>query len=152
MIRGIIRGQIVIWMLVMASSLSAQNKTQYPFPILGGSTVRVPSNHDTLWVLKHSQYKRVLKIAKVHGIDSLKIDLLKLRFDLNKQIVTEKDSLIAAYSRGYERYLKLWEETSVKLEEAEVKAAKRSDFFQYGFIAGTIVTAVVGASLVKWNN
>ena len=152
MIRGIIRGQIVIWMLLMASSLSAQNKTQYPFPILGGSTVRVPSNHDTLWVLKHNQYKRALKIAKVHELDSLKIDLLELRFDLNKQIVTEKDSLIAAYNRGYERYLKLWEETSVKLEEAEVKAAKRSDFFQYGFIAGTIVTAVVGASLVKWNN
>ena len=99
-----------------------------------------------VWVLKHSQYKRALKIAKVHELDSLKIDLLKLRFDLNKQIVTEKDSLIAAYSRGYERYLKLWEETSIKLEEAEVKAVKR---FRNGLIAGTIVTAVVGALFAK---
>lgn len=151
MIKGIILGSTIISILSMSSALLGQGKSKYPFPILSGQTIQVPCKFDTLWVFKHSQYKRAIKSAKNYEIDSLKINLLEQRFDLQRQVLSEKDSVISAYKNGYQRYLKLWEETSFQLEEAEVKASQRLGYLQAGVIIGAIVTAAIGASIVKWD-
>ena len=143
----------VVLLLLIGSTLPAYGqRTGYPFPVLGGTTIRVPSGQDTLWVLKNEQYKRALKIAKRQQIDSLKIDVLEGKIDLYQQIGTEKYSLVLAYKEGYIHYRDLWEKTSFELEEAEVKASKRWRFFEGGFVAGVVsfgATVLIVRSLSK---
>lgn len=132
--------------LLSTGQLFAQaTKSQYPKYILGGMTVRVPETLDTLWVLKHSQYKKAIEIARLHELDTATIELLKRKFGLQQEVSAQKDSLIVLYKEGYFHYRDLWQETDEKLEEAEVKASKRWTFFQWGFVTGAIATAVTAA-------
>ena len=137
---------IAIWILMMVLPLAAQNiPSGYPKYILGGTTIQVPTTLDTLWILKNSQYKKAVKIAKRQQIDSQKVTILEEKEALYKKIGVEKDSLISTYRKGYLHYRDLWTDTSFKLEEAEVKASKRWRYLEGGFVAGILVTVAVTA-------
>lgn len=150
------KSSVLILVLILTTCLFGQEEnkeTQYPFPLIptpDGIQINFPSDFtDTLWVLKHSQYKRMLKIAKKFEIDSTRIEILEKKDNIYQLISSEKDSLIIVYQTGYEHYRDLWKETSFQLEEAEVKAAQRFKFAQYGFVAGSLLTALVGIYLTS---
>ena len=107
--------------------------------IEGPKEVIISEGHK-FWILGHKEYKNFIKISRYYEIDSERIDLLNQKIVLLDSITTEKDSVIALYREGYVHYRDLWTDTSFKLEEAEVKASKRWQFFQVGFLVGAVAT------------
>ena len=135
-----------IFILLFALQLSAQD-SGYPFPVLGGQTIQTPATQDTLWILKNSQYKMKIKLAKKNELTGKEISTLKKKIELKQMLMSEQDSLKNIYKEGYDHYRKLWKETDFNLEQARIDASKRWLFMQYGFYGGVIITAVVSALL-----
>ena len=126
------------------SALLAQdNKSSYPMPIQPGSTIKLPDGKNVFWIVKHNQYKKMIKIARKQEIDSLRIDVLTNQLALYHQIQAEKDSLVMFYKDGYIHYRDYWEKTNKELEEAEVKAAKRLAYLQSSIAIGTLTAILI---------
>ena len=131
----------LILVLLLCSLLSAQEeKSSYPFPVLGGETIQTPASQDTLWILKHSQYLKYIKDSKKFDLKDKEISLLKQKIGLKELLSAEKDSLIIIYKDGYGHYKTLWSETDKKLETARIQASKRWLYLQYGILGGVIFT------------
>lgn len=129
--------------LFLTAELHAQ--VQFPVPVLPGERFTVPTNLDTLWLLRNSQFKRAVKIAKKAEIDSATAALLEQKTVLLNEILVEKDSLIALNRKGYIHYRDLWEKTDRELEEVEVK----NDKLKRSRMMFALVGAVLGAVAVK---
>jgi hypothetical protein len=139
---------ILIFLLFSASSLFAQGEeSSFPFYVLGGERFTVPAKYDTVWVLNHNQYKNAIKTAIKQDLDSTMAAILARKTQLLNEILAEKDSVIALNREGYLHYRDLWEETDLKLEEAEIKAAQRWRFGLYGFYIGVGLSAVIFTAL-----
>ncbi len=137
---------IFIFILLFSLQIFAQD-SGYPLPILGGQTIQTPASQDTLWILKNSQYKKMLRLAKTNELCDKEISILKKKSELKQLLISEQDSLKNIYKEGYDHYRKLWKETDINLERARIDASKRWLFMQYGFYSGVIITAVVAALL-----
>jgi len=139
-----IKKLLPILILFLGYQLSAQEeKSGYPFPVLGGETIQTPAGQDTLWILKHSQYKNFIKESMKYELKNKEISLLKQKIGLKELLSAEKDSLIIIYKDGYGHYRQLWSETDKKLETARIQASKRWLYLQYGVLGGVIFTIAV---------
>ncbi len=135
---------MICW--AMAGALNAQEREiPFPVPVLPGERFTVPANLDTLWLLKHTQYKRALKLAKKSEIDSTMVALLEQKQALLSEIITQKDSLIALHREGYVHYRELWDKTDRELEAVEIQNGK----LKRSRILFALVGAVLGAAAVK---
>ena len=136
-----IKKLILIFVLLIFCQLSAQEeKSGYPFSVLGGETIKTPASQDTLWILKHSQYKKYVKESMKYELKNKEISLLKKKIGLKELLSAEKDSLIIIYKDGYGHYRGLWTETDKKLETARIQASKRWLYLQYGILGGVLFT------------
>jgi len=130
----------------MAGALNAQEREiPFPVPVLPGERFTVPSNLDTLWLLKHAQYKRALKLAKKSEIDSTMVALLEQKQALLSEIITQKDSIIALQRAGYVHYRELWDKTDRELEAVEIQNGK----LKRSRILFALVGAALGATAIK---
>lgn len=138
----------LFFILLFVFQLAAQD-SGYPIPILGGQTIQTPASQDTLWILKNSQYKNMVKLAKANELTDKEISVLKKKIELKQLLAEEQDSLKNIYKEGYNHYKTLWEKTDFNLEKARIEASKRWLFLQYGFYGGIVLTAVVAVLLSK---
>ncbi|NUO83053.1 hypothetical protein HUU05_23530 [candidate division KSB1 bacterium] len=137
-------GLMICW--AMAGALNAQEREiPFPVPVLPGERFTVPSNLDTLWLLKHAQYKRALKLAKKSEIDSTMVALLEQKQALLSEIITQKDSIIALQRAGYVHYRELWDKTDRELEAVEIQNGK----LKRSRILFALVGAALGATAIK---
>lgn len=135
---------MICW--AMAGALNAQEREiPFPVPVLPGERFTVPSNLDTLWLLKHAQYKRALKLAKKSEIDSTMVALLEQKQALLSEIITQKDSIIALQRAGYVHYRELWDKTDRELEAVEIQNGK----LKRSRILFALVGAALGATAIK---
>lgn len=143
---------LILFLLSIGGQLFAQAPVKldrFPIPLLPGDEFTIQEEYvindsvfkvDQLWLLKNSQYKTALKIAKKQEIDSARVSLLAQQVAIHKQIGAEKDSIIALNRAGYLHYRDLWNETDRKLEEEEIKSARN---FRWGFYVGAAVSVVI---------
>ena len=132
----------LFFMLIFIIQLSAQD-SGYPLPILGGQTIQTPATQDTLWILKNSQYKNMLKKAKVFSLSEAQLSLLHKKIKLQQDVINEKDTLAAIYKEGFNHYLTLWKETDGRLEKARIEASRRWLYLELGIIGGALATLLL---------
>ena len=136
----------IICLVLFVGNLFCQEKsTNYPIEVPGGSTIKLPDTQNTFWIMKNSQYIRSLKIAGRQEIDSIEISLLIKKLELYDLLKAEKDTIVNFFKDGYVHYRDLWEDTSKKLEDAEIRASKRWLFFESGLILGALAIIIVNA-------
>jgi hypothetical protein len=104
-----------------------------------------------LHLLRDRQLRNLLKMAKKQKADSAMASILEKQVNILKLIQTEKDSIITLNHEGYIHYRDLWEETDRKLEEEEIKNAKK---FRWGVYvgAGVSIATITAFKLIADNN
>jgi len=134
----------VLVISVLSFNIQAQD-VEFPQPIIPGQSVfDVPAEFDTLWILKHSQYKNCIKNSKELVLADSMYQLLDKKSQLLQNIVAEKDSIIKYNSEAYQHYLALWEKTDKQLESVELKNVSIKRQRWYFGIAGLIVGGLLG--------
>ncbi|MEJ2634574.1 MAG: hypothetical protein P8184_04710 [Calditrichia bacterium] len=140
----------IITILFFPAFLMAQDRPpDFPFPIFRGQTFTVPAGYDTLWILKHNQYKNAIKKAEMLNIADSTNTLLRLKNEKLFQIISAKDSLIALNRLGYLHYRNLWDKTDRELEKAEIKNLGKWRAAFTGFMMGSVLTGAVCLILVN---
>jgi hypothetical protein len=130
------------------SFLAYAQETVFPIPVVPGEPVLdVPANFDTLWVLKHSQYKNCIKsVNELVFADSM-YQLLDRKSILLQNIIANKDSIIRFNADAYARYVALWDKTDKQLEAVELENVslrrQRLYFGLGGVVAGLLVGLLV---------
>lgn len=138
---------LACFILLLSLPAFAQNDAglnrEFPFYLLPGEGLRVPAQFDTLWIFNQKTYKNaVTKALQLEVADSL-AKQHELKAAALEAVVVEKDTIIAMAREGYIHYRDLWEETDLKLEEAEVKNAKRWQVVFWGFVTGAVTTGLM---------
>ena len=100
----------IILISILFISISAFGQKKYPFSILPSSTYTITTNNDTLWVLKHKQFKKTIEYAKKYKLCSELDNLQKLQISKLKEQGAEKDSLIIILTEDRDTYMDYWEE------------------------------------------
>ncbi len=118
-------------------------------PILPGQTQTITAERDTLMVVKYSEMKEAIKASKHLEIADTMIILLEEKTERLKQIINEKDSIIALNREGYIHYRDLWETTDLELEEAqirieELKRSRLKTGIMSGLLTGVLTVAIIG--------
>lgn len=116
---------------------------EFPFYLLPGESLRVPAEFDTLWIFNQETYKNAVKKAlQLEVADSL-AKQFELKSAALEAVIVEKDTIISMSREGYIHYRDLWEATDRKLEEAEVKNAKRWQVVFWGFVTGAVTSGLL---------
>lgn len=126
-------------------NISAQS---YPIEIMPGNSKTINPGNDTLWVLKNSQLKKAIVAAKKLKIEEDISKELRTKISLIQERETEKDSLIAVYTKDRDYYMNNWKECSGDVDLL-IKKCRRQKLFTRLSLVGVVGAFVAGFLIAK---
>lgn len=117
-----------------------------------GQQVTVAPDNDTLWIMNDYRMRKVVETGRLYQLEKEKSELLSQKCDTLRQIINEKDELIATHKEDkgyYEKELKDCRNDAQTAAEQAKKFQKRARWATIGIGVAAGVGFVVGAALFK---
>ncbi len=133
----------------MITSIGFSLAQNYPFVVKPSYSLSIEKNskvftfpNDTLWILKHSQYKVAIRKAKELELSEQQITEYKSLTEKLKTQSAEKDSLIEIYKKDRDFYQGNWDTCKKDVLKINKKGKRQRLYTKIAIIGGVVGTAL----------